>query len=82
MYHRLRFKVRFVVDLQISRSQPLERMLIRRGAVLEAQLRPYVMETPSGPFEVADLYFRDGTVGRHVPFSYFRFEEKRLGKNS
>jgi hypothetical protein len=34
-----------------------------------------VVETASGPVEVADLYFADGTTSRSVPFEDFTFVE-------
>ncbi len=32
MYHTLEFAVEFMVDLEVARNQPLERMLIKRTA--------------------------------------------------
>ena len=51
----------------------LERLLIRRGTRLHAQVKPYVVETAEGPVEVADLFFADGTATRAVRFERFRF---------
>jgi hypothetical protein len=31
------------------------------------------METAVGPFEMADLFFADGTITRMVPFEWFSF---------
>ncbi len=73
MYHMIEFAVEFMVDLEVSRNQPLERMLIRRGTRARAQLRPYVIETDDGPVEVADLFFEDGTSIRGVHFEWFSF---------
>jgi len=75
MYHILEFAVEFMVDLEVARNQPLERMLIRRGTRARAQLRPYVIETEEGPVEVADLFFEDGTSIRGVRFEWFSFVE-------
>jgi hypothetical protein len=51
----------------------LERVQIRNGDRLPAQIKPYVVETAEGPIEVADLFFEDGTATRQVPFAYFAF---------
>lgn len=73
MYHTVEFSADVQVDLEISRTQRLERMLIRRGAHVAAQLRPHVAESEYGPVEVADLFFEDGSATRDVPFACFRF---------
>jgi len=73
MYHTIKFATECLVDLEASSKQPLERVLIRPGTGLRAQLRPYVVETDSGPMEVADLFFEDGTAIRTVPFACFSF---------
>jgi hypothetical protein len=75
MYHTVEFAAEFMVDLEVSRKQPLERVLIRRGTRVRAQLRPYVVETDNGPVEVADLFFEDGTSTRGVRFEWFTFVE-------
>ena len=64
MYHTIEFRAKFWVDLEISPRQPLERMLIHVGTRLQAQLKPYVVETEDGPVEVADLFCVDGTTAR------------------
>jgi hypothetical protein len=73
MFHTLEFDVELTVDLETSPKQPLERLCIRKGTRLRAQLKPYVRETADGPTEVADLFFVDGTATRQVPFACFRF---------
>jgi len=73
MYHSIEFIVGFTVDLEISPKHCLEKLLIRRGTRLQAQIKPYVMETLEGPVEVADLFFADGTATRTVPFACFSF---------
>jgi hypothetical protein len=75
MYHTIEFDEALTVDLEISRKQPLERVSIRRGSRLRAQLKPYVVESDDGPTEVADLFFEDGSVTRGVPFAFFCFVE-------
>jgi hypothetical protein len=73
MYHTLEFAVEFMVDLEVSRNQPLERILIKRGTRTRAQLKPYVLEGDDGPIEVADLFLEDGTSIRGVRFDWFSF---------
>jgi hypothetical protein len=73
MYHSIEFGVEFTVDLEISSTQPLERLLIHKGTRLQAQIRPYVIESKDGPIEVADLFFDDGTATRRIPFGWFEF---------
>jgi hypothetical protein len=75
VYHTIEFAVESVVDLEISRKQPLERLLLGKGARLRAQIKPYVVETDEGPVEVADLFFEDGTTTRGVRFENFTFVE-------
>jgi hypothetical protein len=71
MYHTIRFTADIWVDLEVSPKQSLERLLLRAGDRVPAQLKPYVVETRAGPVEVADLYFADRTASRRVPFAYF-----------
>ena len=73
MYHMIEFAVEFEVDLEQSPTHRLERMLIRRGNRVQAQIKPYIMETENGPVEVADLFFVDGTTTRKVSFDSFSF---------
>jgi hypothetical protein len=73
MYHAIQFTEDFTGDLEISRKHPLERLLIKTGTRLRAQMRPYITEGEDGPVEVADLYFEDGSTMRAVPFARFSF---------
>jgi hypothetical protein len=75
MYHTIQFAFDLWVDLEVSPKQPLERLLLRRGTRVIAQLRPHVVETAGGPVEVADLFFEDGTATRGIPFACFSFVE-------
>jgi hypothetical protein len=75
MYHTIEFNADLWLDLERSPRQPLERVQLRRGTRRRAQLRPHVVETPTGPVEAADLFFEDGTAIRGVPFSAFCFAE-------
>jgi hypothetical protein len=73
MYHKLEFAVDFTVDLETSPQDGLQRMLIRKGTRLQAQVKPYVIESEDGPVEVADLFFEDGTATRMIRFAWFSF---------
>jgi hypothetical protein len=73
MYHTIEFAEPFMADLEISPKHWLERILLRPGTRLQAQLKPSVVETDEGPVEVADLFFADGTATRRVPFQSFSF---------
>jgi hypothetical protein len=73
MYHTLEITISRWVDLEVSPRQPLERLLLRRGTYVSAQLKPHVVETEQGPVEVADLFFADGTATRQVPFACLSF---------
>ena len=73
MYHTIEFGEDLIVGLEISARRWLERMRIRRGTRLRAQIKPYVVETGEGPVEVAELFFEEGTTTRMVPFGLFSF---------
>jgi len=75
MYHTIEFDEPLTLDLEISAKQPLERVSVKKGTRLRAQIKPHVMETEDGPVEVADLFFDDGTTTRRVRFSSFCFVE-------
>lgn len=73
MTHRLEFLSTHQLDLQLRGKPRLEQLLIKKGEVLEANVRPYVCEGADGPMEVADLELPyDGTL-LTVPMSSFRF---------
>jgi hypothetical protein len=73
MYHTLEFAFDLWVDLERSPGDRLERLPLRQGERRHAQLRPHVVELPTGPVEAADLFFDDGTAARGVPFACFAF---------
>jgi hypothetical protein len=75
MYHTIEFSVERYLDIEISSKHHLERVLIRPGQRLRAQLKPGVVETAYGPIEVADLFLDDGTAARGVPYACFSFSE-------
>lgn len=74
MNHRLRFRGEYELDLQVSGKARLEKVRMRDGEVIEAMLRPRVVETPEGPVEVADLQLDGGTL-LGVRMECFRFVE-------
>jgi hypothetical protein len=76
MYHTLEFLGDIVLDIAISPKLPLERLRVRRGNRLAAQVRPHVLETDAGPVEVADLFFADGSSACGVLFEQFRFIDR------
>ena len=73
MYHTLEFNRELAVDLEITPRHRLGRMHVCRGTRLQAQIRPYVVETERGPTEMADLYLADGPTARRIPFYCFKF---------
>ena len=75
MYHTIEFNVTGMIDVEVSRKQPLERLCVERGTRLRVELKPYVIEAAEGPSEVADLYLDNGTVTRAVPFAFFAFAD-------
>lgn len=75
MYHTIEFTAEVLLDLEITRQDRLELVVMRKGARRSVQLKPYVVETPSGPVEVADLFFDDGTSTSAVRYECFSFVE-------
>jgi hypothetical protein len=73
VHHTITFVTDRWVDLEQSPSQPLERVLLRGGTRVAAQIKPYVVEDVLGPVEVADLCFEDGSAIRRIPFASFSF---------
>ena len=49
MYHTIQFAVQFTADRETSAKHPLERILIRPGTCMRAEVRPYVEEATGGP---------------------------------
>jgi hypothetical protein len=76
MYHTIQFAIDLTIDLEVSPKQPLERVCLRKGTPMRAQIKPYVVEAEDGPVEVADLFFEDGTATRQVRFECFAFADK------
>jgi hypothetical protein len=73
MSHFIEFNAAFIADVEISPKHRMERVRIRKGNRAYVGLRPYVVESAGELFEVADLYFEDGTVTRRVPYARFHF---------
>lgn len=72
MFHTIQFNRGLVADLAVARNRRLDRLRVRRGTRLCAQVRSYVVERRSGPAEVADLFF-DGVALLRVPCESFSF---------
>jgi hypothetical protein len=75
VYHRIKITADRWVDLEVSPRHHLERLRLRAGTPVLAEVKPHVVEGVDGPMEVADLFFEDGTATRGVPFDCFRFVE-------
>jgi hypothetical protein len=75
MIHTIVFAIDRLIDLERAPGQALERVQLRAGTPVRVEIRPYVIEGPGGPMEVADLVFEDGTATRQVPFASFSFAE-------
>ena len=74
MTHQLRFAADCELDLQIHGKPRLEKVKLRAGEVIAAQVRPYVKEMAEGPVEFADLHLgHEGTL-LAVRMECFTFE--------
>jgi hypothetical protein len=76
MYHNIEFRLKGIAELETPGKQHLERLVIKQGTRLRAEIKPYVVETKRGPVEVADLFLDDGNVARTVRFATFRFVDQ------
>jgi hypothetical protein len=69
--------VEIAIDVQAPLARPsgelLERVCLPAGTRLEAEVRPYVVETVREPTEMADLVLANGTAVLGVPFACFTF---------
>lgn len=75
MYHSIEFTVRVCAALAVPGQCRLEKITLRKGTRLRAEIKPYVKESEDGPVEVADLFLEDGTAAHRVSFASFRFVE-------
>lgn len=73
MYHTIEFASEFITNLEICPNYRVDGLVIRKGDILRAHIKPYVAEAADGPVEVADLFIDDGTATFQVPFACFRF---------
>ena len=64
MVHVIEF--RWVILAQVDRPDysDQQQVVIKKGTRLHTHIKPYVIESPDGPVEVADLYLDDGSVAR------------------
>jgi hypothetical protein len=73
MYHNIEFRLKGIAELETPGRLHLEQLVIKPGTRLHAEIKPYVIESKSGPVEVADLLLEDGSVARGVRFASFSF---------
>ena len=73
MYHTIEFRVPARARIEMLGKDHLTQISIKKGARMQAQIRPYVVETSLGPIEVADLLLADGSAARAVRFASFKF---------
>jgi len=76
MYHTIQFRLKGLAELETPGKPQLERLVIHQGARLNAQIKPYVIESVRGPVEVADLFLEDGSVARAVRYATFVFVDE------
>jgi hypothetical protein len=76
MYHTIEFRLRGLAELETAGRSNLEQLVIKQGTRINAQIRPYVMESERGPVEVADLFLEDGSIARAVRMATFRFVDE------
>jgi len=73
MFHQIEFRLRGLAELETPGKSNLEQLVIKQGTRLNAEIKPYIVETRRGPVEVADLFFEDGSVARAVRYATFSF---------
>jgi len=73
MLHAIEFRWLVIAEVDRPDYVFLERVIIKEGTRLQAEIKPYVAESDDGPIEVADLHMQDGSVARAVRFAAFRF---------
>jgi hypothetical protein len=73
MYHTIEFASDFVIDLDVSSTNRMEQIRVRKGTRFRVALVPYVVEAGVCPVEVADLHTSNGSILRMVPFGFFFF---------
>jgi hypothetical protein len=62
MYHLIEVTIAFTADLEASPRHRLERLRVRTGLPLA-----HVVQRGGELYDVADLFFEDGTTTRQVP---------------
>ncbi|HKD38517.1 MAG TPA: hypothetical protein VKB78_17005 [Pirellulales bacterium] len=75
MIHPIEFRRQVFADIDLPDDKFSQRVIIKEGTRLAADIKPYVTESTDGPVEVADLVFEDGSVARAVRYSAFQFVE-------
>ena len=76
MLHTIEF--RWVVLAEVDRANYAfpQKVVIKEGTRLQAEIKPYVAESDDGPVEVADLSMEDGSIARAVRYAAFRFLDR------
>lgn len=77
MYHNIEFSETVSLTLETSPKDPLERILVKKGMRMKAQVKARVVETRKGPVEMADLFFEDGIASRAIRYASFAFVDAR-----
>jgi hypothetical protein len=73
MIQPIEFRWLVVAEIDGSEYGLMQSVVIKVGTRLSAKVEPYVVASPDGPIEVADLYLEDGSVVRAVRFAAFHF---------
>jgi hypothetical protein len=73
MIHPIEFRWLVLAEVERPEYALMQRVVIKEGTRLSADIKPYIAESPDGPIEVADLYLENGSVARAVRFAAFRF---------
>jgi len=76
MLHTIEFRWVVLADVDRADYAFPQKVVIKEGTRLQAEIKPYVAESDDGPVEVADLTFEDGSIARAVRFAAFRFLDK------
>lgn len=77
MLHTIEFRWVVLADLDRADYAFPQKVVIKEGTRLVADIKPYVAESEDGPVEVADLLLEDGSTARAVRYAAFQFLDKR-----
>ncbi|MFM7148775.1 MAG: hypothetical protein ACKO23_02935 [Gemmataceae bacterium] len=74
-YHIIEFSRDLKIELERGPGRYLESVLLRKGTRRRALVRPQVIDIDGHLWEVADLFFDNGTITRTIPFAAICFVE-------